>query len=235
MTSRRALIASLVAALGGGVSLRAYMHRFEEEVSGGPATSVLAWTGDADAGQTIERPLLAVRGLPRAYLESRHVPASELDTLVGTRLAIAVRAGETLSWSDLASFHRPDRQLSALVPTGMRAMRLEPTLGAFDSLLRPGDSVDVLLVRDPERRAVTVLERVLVLAVGDETDATPDSRRRSRASRVTLAVRADQSRLLAEAERSGPLRLVLRHPDDIEVATVQSGSRDPIEGASHER
>lgn len=215
MTNRRALVASLLTALAGTAALRLYMHRFEAEVSGGPPTRVLVWTRDAHAGETIDSDLLGIGALPRAYVESRHVPAAHYDEVLGGRLAGPTRAGETATWQDLAAFDRSARGLSDLVPPGLRAFRISRASGDLDGLVRPGDGVDVLLVREGEREAATLLERTLVIAVGDTIAPDDASRTGSRSNRVTLAVRPEQARLLAAAEGAGVLRLVLRHPDDL--------------------
>lgn len=223
MTPRKTLLVSILAAIVGVVALRAYMHRFEQAAMGGPPLRVLVWRQDAGAGSVIGRELLGVGTIPRAYFESRHVSAQELDVLPGTRLAAAVRAGETVTWTDLASTRRTERPLAELVPAGMRAFRLDPSAGPLDDLLRPGDRVDVVHVRASDGRANALLERVLVLAVGDDTTFERDERRHARTARATLAVRPDQARTLAEAEQVGVLRLVLRHPADLEVSEASSG------------
>ena len=226
-THKRALVISVVSAVAGVALLRLYMHRFEEEASGGPRTRVLVFARDTEGGTKLDREALGVRALPEAYLESRHIPASALDDIVGTRLAVPGRAHEALLWTDLASMRRPDRRLSSLVPEGMRAIRVDLRAGAFDELLRPGDRVDVLLTRDGANggapTTVPWIENLLVLAVGDDTGATEDANERSGVGRVTLSATPEQSRLLAQGEHEGDLRLVLRNPEDA-LLTNNAGS-----------
>lgn len=217
MTNRRTLILSVIACIAGTGALRLYVHRLEIKLSGGPPVRVLAWTRDAQAGDKIGSDLLGIGVLPRAYVESRHVPAAHYDEVLGGRLAASTRAGETTAWHDLAAFERGPRGLSDLVPPGLRAFRVARTSGDLDGLVRPGDGVDVLLTREGEPDAATLIERALVLAVGDSVDTDHESRTGARSDRVTLAVRPAQARMLAAAERRGALRLVLRHPDDFVV------------------
>lgn len=235
-THKRALAISVVSAIAGVALLRLYMHRFEMEASGGPRTRVLVLARDTESGEKLDRDTLGVRALPEAYLESRHVPASALDDIVGTRLAVPGRVHEALLWTDLASMRRPDRRLSSLVPEGMRAIRVDLRAGAFDELLRPGDRVDVLLTRDATNGGVPTtvpwIENLLVLAVGDDTGATEDASERSGGGRVTLSATPEQSRLLTQGEHEGELRLVLRNPDDALLTHHASAERHEAIAAS---
>jgi pilus assembly protein CpaB len=227
---RKALLIAVIATAAGIALLRLYMHRFEQQAGGGPKQPVLVLLGDAAAGTALDRDALGIRELPQAYLESRHVPARQLNEVVGLRLALSVRAHDALLWTDLASMRPAPRTLASLVPPGMRALSLPLRAGAFDNLLAPGDRVDVLLA--PERSAAdlvasTVAENLLVLAIGDQLGRVGDGSH-TRGGDVTLSVSPEQSRTLAVAERRGSLRLVLRHPDDIALG---SGSAPSSTGA----
>jgi pilus assembly protein CpaB len=94
---------------------------------------------------------------------------------------------------------------------------------AFAGLLRPGDRVDVFLTRTKpgtEQRVVTVplLQNLLVLAVGDNVRAAHELDATARGDGVSLLLTMDQAALLAQAQRDGVLRLVLRNGDDLEIA-----------------
>ena len=91
-------------------------------------------------------------------------------------------------------------------------------------LTRPGDRVDILLTsqrpNSEEIVTITLLQNVLVLAVGADTggdrdDDDDDDRRRTR--EVSVAVTMEQAALLAHARSRGALELTLRNPDDIEL------------------
>ncbi len=105
-TDRRTLLVSLAATVVGVALLRVYMYRFEQEASGGPRTRVVVLTSDAEIGDVLDRSLLGTRELPHAYLESRHVPAVDIDDVVGARLSVPARAHEALLWTDLVNMQR---------------------------------------------------------------------------------------------------------------------------------
>lgn len=212
---RRALLIAVLATAAGIALLRVYLQRLEQQASGGPRQPVLMLTGDLAAGTALERDGLGTRELPQAYLDSRHIPARQLNEVLGLRLALAVRAHEALLWTDLASLRPAPRTLASLIPPGMRAFNLSTRAGAFDALLAPGDRVDVLLASEQGATpANTVAENLLVLAIGEQIGQT-GTHARGRRGDVTLSVSPEQGRSLASAERRGSLRLVLRHPDDI--------------------
>ncbi|MFI5307140.1 MAG: Flp pilus assembly protein CpaB, partial [Polyangiales bacterium] len=189
----------------------------------GPRTSVLVLLEDAKAGTTLSSKLLGLREMPQAYLESRHVAARDVDQVEGAVLGVAAHANETLLWTDLASMREPPRTLSSLVPDGMRAFALQLRDGSFDSLLAPGDRVDVLLATsprasgEPSANVETVAQSLLVLAVGEDLGGHDQRRARtpSRSNRVTVSVTPAEGAQLAEAERRGSLRLFVRNPDDV--------------------
>ena len=113
---KKLLMVSACAAIVGVALLRLYLHRMEAEVSGGPPTSVIVVTRDITIGTPLTRKMVSIRNLPEAYLESRHIPATDLPKVLGARLGVSARANETLLWTDLASMHIESRHLSSLVP-----------------------------------------------------------------------------------------------------------------------
>jgi pilus assembly protein CpaB len=220
LSNKNAIRLAALAALVGALLLRAYMLRFEAERSGGPTRPVLSLARDTSRGAKLDRALLSVRQLPESYVESRHIPAGELEHILGTRLAVAGRAGEALLWSDLAELQAGGRALASLVPPGLRAITLAHDSGRSVELLRPGDLVDVLFTGravDSVRLTRTLLQAVLVLAVGSDTGEL-DGERSERAARgLTLGVDVAAAQLLAHAEAQGELRVVLRNPDDVRI------------------
>jgi Flp pilus assembly protein CpaB len=148
--------------------------------------------------------------------------------VLGAQLAVGARANETLLWSDLTSVRPELRKLSSLVPHGSRAMTLQARGSSFDALLTPGDRVDVLR-QGAGGSTEVVLQDVVVLAVGDdlggpETRAV-HARGSARGASVTVSVTLEQSRVLAQAEALGTLRLVMRNPDDIGLGASSAAPR----------
>ena len=230
----KAVLAASGAAIVGLVMLLLYMQRFEAEASGGVGVTVLIATQDIPLGISLTEAMLAGRELPSAYIEDRHILATEQDRIIGVRVVGGVRAGESILWTDLATTSDTSRDLSGLVRAGMRAITIEADqTSSFGGLVRAGDRVDVLMTLDRrvalgasatgdsvERVTVPLLQNLLVLAAGEDMGAPTRSASSSRSShiaQVTLNATLEQAQLLAFASQRGRLSLIMRNPDDIAV------------------
>ncbi len=228
----KALLIAIASAVVGLVLVVFYMQSFEEEASGGELVPILQARQDIPLGAQIDASMLQERPIPRAYVENRHVRASDLDRIRGIRVVGGVRAGEALLWSDLATMSDSARDLSSLVRSGMRAITIQADQTAtFGGLVRPGDRVDLLLTLDrptpsggePERVTVPLLQSLIVLAAGQDTGMIQRASQQQAAGRaqpmqnVTLSATVEQAQMIAFATQRGRLTLVLRNPDDIPV------------------
>jgi len=143
-------------------------------------------------------------------------------------------------------------RLAIRVPFGMRATSIETTAEiAVAGLVRPGDKVDVAVVypgadaltgaRGAARsRANTLLQNILVLAVGDavvgaQPPGEASAPARAPARTVTLALAPEQVSILSLAKRTGALYLSLRNPADgaeVRTATIVSSAPLPLNPAA---
>lgn len=219
---RLGLVASLVAGAGSFALGHAYLGRLEAEVSGGARIAVLVAAKDVPVGSVLSASSVAVRDVPQAYVEARHVRAADVKKVLGARVAGGLKAQETLLWSDLAKFSDQARVLSGLVQHGMRAVAIDSRSADFDGLLRPGDHVDVLFTgggKGEHSSTVTLLQNLLVLSVGAnivraEADAANTS---SRSGTVTLSATVEQAQTLTQAQLRGRLTLTIRNSDDVTI------------------
>ena len=215
-------MAAIVAALGSVGLVHLYLERLEAEVSGGPKVPVLIAAEDVPIGTPITEKSLAVRDLPQAYVEARHVKASELKKVLGARTATGLKANEALLWSNLPQFSDQSRMLSSLIQNGMRAVALDGRSIDFEGLLRPGDRVDVVFTGSdkdgPTGTTVTLLQNLLVLSVGGSINRSDDSSKRGYShGSVTLSATVEQAQVLTQAQTRGHLSLTLRNSEDIAV------------------
>ncbi len=223
MNNKPLIIAATAALLGMGL-FQLYVGRLKDEISGGPRTAVLIAAVDIAAGSVIEREMLGLRELPRGYLEQRHIKAAEADRVIGAHAGAAVKADESLLWTDIAAFQSERGTLSGLVQEGMRAITISARASDLSGLIRPGDRVDVLFTRSEGlggggQFTSTLLQNLLVLAVGADIGGQDQVRKLSRSGgSVTLSATVEQAQLLTQAEHQGRLKLALRNPDDIVLA-----------------
>jgi pilus assembly protein CpaB len=250
--NRKALIAAGIAALAGLGMLFLYMKRFEAEASGGAPVMVLMATQDIPLGTAITRQMVGARPLPSAYLEERHIRASDAERIYGVRVSMGVKANESVLWTDLATTSEQRRDLSALVRSGQRAITVRAGMtSSFGGLLRPGDRVDVLLTADRPgatfagvgdltsgRVTIPLLQNLLVLAVGRDTGGEQvqgagrnGARGNTQANQVTLSATVAQAQTLTYAGDRGELTLILRNPDDIAIldGLPETSARDILE------
>lgn len=231
-------IASLLAALASVGLGHLYLQRLEAETAGGPKIGVLVAAKDIPVNGVVTEQNVAVRDIPQAYVEGRHVRASDLKKVLGARVAGGLKANDGLLWTDLARFSDQHRVLSGLVQSGMRAVDIDLRSNDFDGLLRPGDRVDVLFTSTSKEGAsstTTLLQNVLVLSVGGSIaradEAAPNAG--ARGNSVVLSVTTLEAQLLTQARERGRLTLSLRNPDDITLVEglPETSQKDVLAGA----
>jgi pilus assembly protein CpaB len=241
--NRKPLLIALAAAVSGFTLLQLYLERLKDEIAGGAPVRVLMAATDIPINKPISASMLAVRVLPQAYVDARHVRQGESEKVIGARLSTAVKANESLLWTDLA-LAQQRRDLSALVQDGMRALSLGGENSTFDGLLRAGDRVDVLFTASSSTSTgagsstITLLQNLLVLAVyGDTGEGGEKVPHASSARSVTLSVTAEQAQLLTLSEGMGRTRLVLRAPEDIVLVQDLPATQaaDVVDEARRER
>lgn len=233
--NNKALFAGLAVAAVGVVLLFLYMRRYEAEASGGAPVQILMVTRDVAAGEPVTQEDLGIRTLPSDYLEDRNVRAADSQRVIGIASSHQLRANQNLLWTDLTTSLGGVTSVSSVLGEGMRAVSIsggQSGRGSIVSLVQPGDRVDILFTgarpgdEEGEEVTVTLLQNVLVVAVG--TDINGNAGRSARSNDITLAVTVAQATLLTHAADTGSLEFTLRNPDDIdrtdstqEVTSVQ--------------
>ncbi len=224
MPQSKALIIGLVAGVTAGALGWMYMERFESDASGGTQVSVLTTSKDIAPGTELSPGMLAVRHVPAAYVDDRAVLARDQQKIVGIEVVTPLKAQEVLQWTDLAV--RSDaRNVSQLLAPGKRAMtiRAKASDNAGNGLVQPGDYVDVFAVVDGrgDRTSALLLQRVLVIAVGNETEQAREGKAVDKGRRderlLTLSLDVDEAQLLSLAAEQGRLAVALRNPTDQRV------------------
>lgn len=222
MYRRAFVIALLCAGFAVGLFLL-YLKKFEEESSGGPRVRVLVALRALERGKPLTEDALTVREIPQAYVEDRSIREIDKAKVLGLRLGGLVQAQQTLMWTDLGgSEEHPE--LSALVQPGRRALTLQFRDHGVGAMLRPGDYVDVIAVMPDSggasaeaRTARVLLQRVLVLAVGDSLSVEPADDKSPHGAglgRLTLSVTLPEAQMLVLASERGVLSTALRGVDD---------------------
>lgn len=227
---RRELFAILSLIALGAVLIALYQQKFESGLLGRERVKLLVAVKPIEHGKVITEDMLITREVPLAYAEERAVKAVDRAKIIGLRAGNSLQASQTLLWTDLSASGEASRELSALVTPGNRAVsvRANDEDGTSVGLIRPGDYVDVIGVLSSDatsqRASAVLLQRVLVLAVGQETSPGAVSDKSALVDLVepetfvTLSVALAEAQLLALLAEKGRVVLVLRNPGDHRVA-----------------
>lgn len=211
----RPLILGVVVAVVGVVLQIAYMRQFEEEASGGAKIDLLVAARPIERGVAVTSEMLGVRSVPQAYVDDRAIRAADKEKILNLRAVAKVPVLQTLAWTDLIAATDDQRDLSSLVQPGNRAMPIRVMFSEVLQLIRPGDFVDVLTVDPNGSKAAVLLQRVLVLAAGLETNVERSGdRQRSYVSVLTVSVSLREAQLLGLAMSLGRLMAVVRNTGD---------------------
>jgi pilus assembly protein CpaB len=124
----------------------------------------------------------------------------------------------------------------AEIPKGFRVEAVQSdAVSATGNLLQPGDRVDVLLTvknvgNTSNQFAKTILQDIRVFAVNEQWRPTEGNKSDESipAKTVSLLLTPAQAQVIYLAEAMGRIRLVLRNPDDNEVAATAGTDAEAI-------
>jgi pilus assembly protein CpaB len=193
-------------------------------------TAVVVAVADIKPRTTIGRDMIAVTPFPREHIAADAI--TDIKQVEGCVAREHIKPKEQIRTSDLVpKGHVMD--LSDEISPGMRAV----TIGANEIIavantVMPGNHVDVLVsYHDPIiKREVTVpvLQDVRVLAVDKGVTQPADGHGAS--TSMTLEIPPEEGVLLAAADRSGALRVMLRGPSDTKIIAPDPTSPEDILG-----
>jgi len=224
--NRRAFLVASVLAIISVTLILLYMRRFERETSGGELIELLVTVKPIKRQAVIKEDMLGAREVPIAYVETRAVRAKDRAKVIGLPAEVSLEPQQTLMWTDLA-ISTEHRDLSSLVQPGKRALTVVAG-GSSDrdghALIRPGDYVDVILTMEDsatsaQKTSIVLLQRILVLAVGTDTEVIGASNPASSKGRgsdkaLTLSLNLQEAQLLSLAIEQGELSVAVRPPDE---------------------
>jgi pilus assembly protein CpaB len=184
-----------------------------------PLSKVVIAAQDLEVGARITTQSLGVVDWPRATVPRG---AFEDPSALEGRIAVTrLRAGEPVLAAELAAPGSGVGLVAAIKP-GKRAMAIlvDEVVGVGGFVL-PNTFVDVIgivKVDERQKKAKTLLKRVEVLAIAQETFTEEGKPKLVRT--VTLELAPDEAEKLAMQIHEGPIHLVLRNPAEEEAAPV---------------
>src|SRR5438067_2087724 len=168
--------------------------------------------------------MVAIREVPSRFVTDSYTKVEDDGSVkndpVGQRVLVPLKAGDPILLSHLEPAR--EAEFSTMISAKGRAVTIDvQERNAVGLWVRPNDHVDVVgSFRDPESqnlKTVTLLQNVVVLATGKvnaNTTVVPDEDKRY--TTVTLLVLPEEAEILALAQETGTLTLLLRNPDDLD-------------------
>ena len=190
------------------------------------SVDVLVAAGDLAVGTTLRAENVAWRGWPAnsksPHLILRSAQPNARDEFNNAIVRIAFLDGEPMRSDKVIKPNGPAGFMSAILPTGMRAVAISIDSAGVKSaggFILPNDRVDIIRTtrnEDSSKSGVdaydsqTILTNVRVLAIGQEVTENPESRAVTGKASVTLELDAMQTETIALAQKQGELTLALR-------------------------
>jgi len=227
------LLLSIALGTAAVLMVRSYISGEKVSITKGlePVRVVVA-SRNIPANLPIKMDMIAARGVPKKFVHANSIYPEESDLLIGRELMYPVRAGDPILWMDFKGGERY-RGFSSMIREGERALTLQVNkTSIIGGLLQPGDHIDILgTFSDPDRlgeqgrsrgmsTTITLLQNVVVLAVGQTTSARSGRQRDlegGAGGMLTVLVTPEEAELLVHANKEGQLHNILRNPGDIET------------------
>jgi pilus assembly protein CpaB len=215
--SRLLMIGGLALAVGLLVSYTVYnrLRTFAGSSNNERGVPVVMAADDIQVGTKLEAHDVRVVTLPQSAVPPGAF--SGTSQVLGRGAVLPVSKGEFILPSKLAALNA-GAGLPSMIPQGMRAVSVRVNdVVSVAGFVQPGSHVDVLATGNQgggnDRQTTTVLENVLVLAVGKSLDRNPAVDTQT-APVITLAVSPDDAQKLALVSQEGRIQLSLRNPLD---------------------
>ena len=225
-----AIILGLIAAIG----IWQYLNKTQQQVKELTITkAVVVASKQIPAGKKLEESDLAIKQLP-AQAVPKDYPSS-IETLKGRIVMSTIGTDEVITEGRLVG-EGAAGGLPVVIPPGYRAItiRVNEVVGV-GGFINPGDHVDILSVlkkSEDQTFSKTILQNVLVIAVGDKIyDPTVFSDPQPKVvSQITFALSPKDVEKLSLASETGQIHLVLRPHDEKEVALTPGANLEDIYG-----
>lgn len=187
-------------------------------------TQVVVSQRDLDPGDRLLQQDMVLRSVPIDFVPADAVTYEEHEQYVNSMARTPIKQGAPLSKGALVGFHE---RFSRVITPGRVAFTLSVNeVNSIAGMVKPGDRIDVFLVFDSDqdlagaqtrlttgRRAVTVIENLLILATGNLIEEMVGIEGGGFGT-ITVEVEPQQAEMLAIAQASGSFRVILRNTDD---------------------
>ena len=226
-----ALACGLVASIG----ISQVMEGRGGEKAAVATVPILVAKGEIKMADTIDPRSIALEEWPKDKVPVGVL--TSLEDVEGRRARQMIFEGEPILEGKLIGENDIDQEASERIRPGYRAVAVKVQEdSAVANLLKPGDTVDVLVFLKkseiiPATMMETILQNVCVFAVNDHMDRIIDETGKSiKAKTVTLEVKPDQVEVISLADSIGRIRLSCRRSDDTAYENTTGASPSDVFG-----
>ena len=183
-------------------------------------------SGDMPWGTPLTKEAIRMVPFPQESLPSGHF--KKLDEVQGRVLVSPVKRNEPILESRLAPMDIEHGGVAAVIDPEKRAMAVKVNeVVALPGFVKPGDRVDVMAtMTDPKSGQITktVLENMLVLAIGTQMERASKDEKPRPVKIITFEVTLEEAEMLAMASNGAQLRLALRSPLNAEMKKTRGAT-----------
>jgi pilus assembly protein CpaB len=232
--SPKLILIAFILALLAVILVYFYLHQTKKSYQIKMAVKSVVVAGkEIEPGIPLTSKLLQKKDIPKDFIPENVVEAKDYSLIEGQTVRRKLTRGEFLLWPDIKS---PDEagEIAGMLKEGERAVSIAvDEVSSVGGMLSPNDHVDILgtFIQPAEKGkareyTITVLQDVVVLAVGNRTASflTPKKKERKEFSHVTLRLTPEEAEIVTFAMDKGKLTLILRNPKDLSTEPVPAVS-----------
>lgn len=207
-----------------------YIYLQGKKAPYGQMVPVVVASADLNKGEAFTEKTVEVALRPEAFVAPGVVSPEDMNYIFGKAATVPVARGQQVLWSYVqseSSIEALSEALNAEYHERAVTITVDEVKGVAGHIRR-NDRVDVIgtftvPARSPNGPPVTktktLLQCVTIFAVGARGAGDGGFGFQGMPTSVTLKVTPEEAALLTFAESVGQLRLVLRNPDDLDIAT----------------
>ncbi|WP_447968945.1 Flp pilus assembly protein CpaB [Nitrospira sp. M1] len=184
------------------------------------ASADMAW------GTPIKKEMIREIPFPQENLPAGHFKS--LEDLQGRVLLMPVKRNEPILESKLAPIDIKSGGVVAVLDPEKRAMAVKVNqVVALPGFIKPRDRVDIMVTMSSGGKGQitkTVLENMLVLAIGTQIERDPADGKASPVKIITFEVTLEEAEMLAMASNGGQLRFALRSPLNVALKKTRGAT-----------
>jgi pilus assembly protein CpaB len=219
MRSNLVFILALIFGLMAAFLTFSYLDQMKKSMDNREYKRIVVAAQDIPANTAITSNMLQMKDYPGEFINNQEI--QDINEVVGKVSLTNFNRGEIILAHHLIKSGERKQGLAFAIDTGMRAMSVNvDEASGVAGLIRIGDRVDIIAKLNGEdgsmpSSSVVVLQDVEVLAIGSSlTEDEKNSKEKTPAKTVTLAVTLENSLRLKTAVEGGKISLILRSPAD---------------------